>query len=183
LEQTWGKIPQAAGHGGAKKRGRMAVSSILFNINNIDISLEPLPSDIWHTNCSTSPPEERAMSSGEKRILIIDPDPIQRRDLAQFLKNENYDTETARNLSEAIKKVSEGSFSCLVMDTHLPEMKGYEAVSILKNLDPGLKIIMTTKKNTKRLEAKVREQDIFFYFIKSFGKDELKLAIKNAFNQ
>lgn len=123
------------------------------------------------------------MSSGEKRILIIDPDPIQRRDLAQFLKNENYDTETARNLSEAIKKVSEGSFSCLVMDTHLPEMKGYEAVSILKNLDPGLKIIMTTKKNTKRLEAKVREQDIFFYFIKSFGRDELKLAIKNAFNQ
>lgn len=183
MEQAWGKIPQAARHRGAQKRRGMAVSSILFNINNINISLGSLPLDIWHTNCFTSLPEERPMSSGEKRILIIDPDPIQRRDLAQFLKNENYEAETARNLSEAIKKVSEGSFSCLVMDTHLPEMKGYQAVSILKNLDPGLKIIMTTKKNTKRLEAKVREQDIFFYFIKSFGKDELKLAIKNAFNQ
>jgi hypothetical protein len=41
---------------------------------------------------------------------------------------------------------------------------------------------MTTQKNTRELEAKVREQDIFFYFIKSFGKDELKLAIHNAFN-
>ena len=67
------------------------------------------------------------------------------------------------------------------MDVNLPEMKGYEAISIIKNIDPEIKIIMTTKKNTKRLEAKVREQDIFFYFIKSFEKEELKLAIHNAF--
>jgi len=64
----------------------------------------------------------------------------------------------------------------------LPEMKGYEAVSILKNIHPQIKIIMTTTKNSRELEAKVREQDIFFYFIKSFGRDELKLAIQNAFN-
>ncbi len=183
MEQTWGKIPQAIRRGGDKKRAWMSVDPILFNINKINILSEVFSLDVWHTNCFTSPPEELPMAGREKRVLIIDPDPIQRRELAQYLKNESYEAETARNLSEAIKKVSEGSFSCLVMDTHLPEMKGYEAVSVLKNLDPGLKIIMTTKKNTKRLEAKVREQDIFFYFIKSFGKDELKLAIKNAFNQ
>jgi DNA-binding NtrC family response regulator len=122
------------------------------------------------------------MAEGEKRVLIIDPDPKDRRDLAQSLKDENYHIEMGKNLSEAIKKISEGCFNCLVMDVDLPEMRGYEAVSILKNLDPKLKVIMTTKKNTKRLEAKAREQDIFFYFIKSFGKDELRLAIKNAFN-
>ena len=62
-------------------------------------------------------------------------------------------------------------------------MKGYEAVPILKNLKPEIKIIMTTQKNTKELEAKVRSQNIFFYFIKSFDKDELKLAIFNAFKK
>jgi len=67
------------------------------------------------------------------------------------------------------------------MEVDLPEMKGYEAVSIVKSLDPKLRIIMMTKKNSKKLEAKVRAQDIFFYFIKSFGLEELKLAIKNAF--
>jgi DNA-binding NarL/FixJ family response regulator len=69
------------------------------------------------------------------------------------------------------------------MDVDLPEMKGYEAVSIIKNIAPDIKIIMTTKKNTKRLEAKVREQDIFFYFIKSFDKEELKLAINDTFKK
>jgi len=69
------------------------------------------------------------------------------------------------------------------MDVDLPEIKGYDAVSILKGIDPAIKVIMTTKKNTKMLEAKVREQDIFFYFIKTFGKEELKLAINNAFDK
>jgi len=123
------------------------------------------------------------MTDAEKRILIIDPDDKEREDLAIFLKKENYHVETGKGLPDAIKKMSEGCFNCLIMDVKLPGMKGYEAISILKKIDSNLKIIMTTKKNTKSLEAKVREQDIFFYFIKSFGKEELKLAINNAFNK
>ena len=137
---------------------------------------------VWHINCFSSKSRNLRIMDLERRVLIIDPDSKARRDLANYLKDDDYYVETGRNLSEAIKKISEGFFNCLIMDVQLPEMKGYEAVSILKNLDPKIKIIMTTKKNSKKLEAKVREQDIFFFFIKSFGKDELKLAIKNAFN-
>jgi DNA-binding NtrC family response regulator len=123
------------------------------------------------------------MTATEKRILIIDPDGRDRKEMAMFLQKENFNVEAGKGLPEAIKKVSEGCFNCLIMDVNLPEMKGYEAVSIIKSIDPKIKIIMTTKKNTKSLEAKVREQDIFFYFIKSFGKEELKLAIHNAFSK
>lgn len=101
--------------------------------------------------------------------------------MAAFLRGHKFDVETGEGLQDAIKKISESCYDCLIMDVDLPEMKGYEAVSIVKEIDPRIKIIMTTKKNTKSLEAKVREQDIFFYFIKSFGKEELKLAIRNAF--
>ncbi len=121
------------------------------------------------------------MTSSEKRILIIDPDSRERKDLAARLESNLYTIDTGKNLSEAIKKISQGNYHCLLLEVDLPEMKGYEAVSILKSLDPKLKIIMMTKKNSKKLEAKVREQDIFFYFIKSFGLEELELAIKNAF--
>ncbi len=119
--------------------------------------------------------------SQKKRILIIDPDPKERRDIALQLEDEFYSIDTGKNLSEALKKISEGGYHCLLLEVDLPEMKGYEAVPIIKSLDPKLKIIMMTKKNSKKLEAKVREQDIFFYYIKSFGLEELKLAIKNAF--
>lgn len=123
------------------------------------------------------------MTIQEKRILIIDPDRKERQNLEAFLGREDYHVESGKGLPDAIKKLSEGCFNCLIMDVDLPEMKGYEAVSILKNIDPNIKVIMTTKKNSKRLEAKVREQDVFFYFIKSFGKHELKMAISNALNK
>lgn len=123
------------------------------------------------------------MIDREKRILVIDPDTRDRTVLTTFLRHENFLVDSGKGLAEAIKKIAEGHFNCLIMDVELPEMKGYEAVSILKSLNPNIKIIMTAKKNNRRLEAKVREQDVFFYFIKSFDKDELKLAIDNAFSE
>ena len=83
----------------------------------------------------------------------------------------------------AIKEFSINDFHCLILDVNIPEMKGYEAVSILKNINPDIKIIMTSNHNTKELEARVRSEDIFFYFIKSFGKEELRLAINNVFRR
>jgi DNA-binding NtrC family response regulator len=123
------------------------------------------------------------MTDTEKRILIIDPNVTERAVMAAYLRGEGFQVETGAGLKDAVKKISEGCFDCLIMDIKLPEMKGYEAVPILKKIDPEIKVIMTTNKNTKSLEAKVREQDIYFYFIKSFDKEELKLAINNSFNQ
>lgn len=154
---------------------------IIFN--RLAFSRLPQPGLSWHVNCFLPKRRKLAMSSSEKKILIIDPDPRERKDLRAQLEKDFCSVDTGKNLAEAIKKISESGYDCLLLEVDLPEMKGYEAVSILKNLDPKLKVIMMTKKNSKKLEAKVREQDIFFYFIKSFGLEELKLAIKNAFIQ
>lgn len=121
------------------------------------------------------------MTNIGKKVLIVDADLRDRKSTMKYLQKEHFQVETGKCLTDAIKGVSDRNYDCLILDVNLPEMKGYEAVSILKNIDPEVKIIMTTKKNSKRLEAKVREQDVFFYFIKSFGNEELKLAIDNAF--
>ena len=181
MEQGWGKTPQANLAFPERTGQPPDFISKMKEINNLETGF-PLPLwPGWHANCSLWPQREIQMAA-ERRVLIIDPDPRERRELVHSLKGERYFIDTGSSLSEAIKKVSEGWFDCLVIDINLPEMKGYEAVPILKNLDPKLKIIMTTKKNTKDLEARAREQDIFYYFIKSFGKKELRLAIKSAFN-
>jgi len=120
------------------------------------------------------------MPQVEKQVLIIDPDHDQRTVMASFLQSEGYAVKSGENLTDAIRYVSGGGFRCLILDMDIPEMKGYEAAAILKRIDPKIRIIMTSKSNSRELEARVREQDIFFYFIKSFGKDELRLAIQNA---
>ena len=117
----------------------------------------------------------------ERKILIIDPDMKFRKSFCHLLTHEGYSIESSKCLTEAIQKMTQKSYHCVVMDVNLPEIKGYEAVSILKNMDPKLKVIMMVEKNTIKLEAKVRNQDIYYYFIKSFGLDELKTAIDNLF--
>ncbi len=123
------------------------------------------------------------MAQSNDRILIIDSNHREQTVMASFLRAEGYNVDTASGLAEAAPKLASGDFPCVVLDVDLLEMKGYEAVPILKNIMPEVKIIMTAQKNTKELEAKIRSQNIFFYFIKSFDKDELKLAIYNAFNK
>jgi len=155
------------------------MSFISLSIKSIEEILLPLSKAHWHVNCIAIG-KEIFMKDSNRRILLIEPDARERRSLTAFLKKENYEVETGKGLTDAIKKISDGCFSCLIMEVDLPEMKGYEAVSVLKNLDPHIHIIMMTKKNTKQLEKKVREQDIFFYFIKSFGNEELNQAIRSA---
>jgi len=122
------------------------------------------------------------MAEQRNNILIIDPNLTDRTIMATFLKSENFCVETGEGFLDAVKKISEGGIDCLIMDVDLPEMKGHEAVPIIKKIEPGIRIIITARKNTKELEAKIREQDVFFYFIKSFKKEELKLALKSALN-
>lgn len=123
------------------------------------------------------------MSDRKDKILVIDANIAERKILSTYLRRENFCIETGRCLKDAVRKMSESCFLCLILDVELPEMKGYEAVSIIKRIDPEIKIIMTSKKNSKSLETRIRKQDIFYYFIKSFEKEELRIAIMNALNR
>ncbi|OGF63869.1 MAG: hypothetical protein A2Y62_18990 [Candidatus Fischerbacteria bacterium RBG_13_37_8] len=117
----------------------------------------------------------------ECRILIVDSDRRFREDLVSALIREGYYVTACKCLTEALKCIVEVSWHCIILDVILPEMKGYEAASIIKNIDPNITIIMTTEINSKELEAKVREQKIYYYFIKSFNKEEIMLAINCLF--
>jgi DNA-binding NtrC family response regulator len=118
-----------------------------------------------------------------RRILIIDPDIKMREEYLSSFLNEGFEVETSSGITCAAEKIKNMEFDCIIMDVNLPEMKGYEAVQIIKTIDPKVQVILTAAKNTRELEAKVRAQDIFYYYIKSFDKEELKLAINSVFNK
>lgn len=117
------------------------------------------------------------------RILIVDPDTRTRRELATLFGGEGYEVETCGGLAEAVRRMKSVKFDCIIMDVELPKIRGYDAVPILKAIDPHTQIIVTAAENTKRLEAKVRGQEVFYYYIKSFDRDELKSAVHDVFSK
>jgi CheY-like chemotaxis protein len=118
-----------------------------------------------------------------KKILIIELDNKYTQELISLFSNEDYDLEISRSFTEAVEKIKNIKFDCAIMDVDLPEMKGYEAVPIIKMIDPKIQIIITANQNTLALEANVRKQDVFYYYIKSFDRQELKLAVRDVFNK
>lgn len=123
------------------------------------------------------------MKVGNRRILIIDPDSKAAQELSSLFIDEGCDVETSGGIREAAERIRDVKFDCVIMDVHLPHMEGYKAVPILKAIDPKVQIIMTATENTLELEEKVRKQDIFYYYIKSFDREELKEAVQDVFKR
>jgi len=123
-----------------------------------------------------------------RRILIVEPDPELARELFLVFHSEygaferdRYEPEIAGSVAEAAEKARSVEFDCAILDVNLPEMAGYEAVPFMKAIDDNLPLIVTGDENSIELEAKIREQDVYYYHLRCFGLDELKLAVRSVF--
>lgn len=114
------------------------------------------------------------------KILIVEPNEVLTKRLNPFFHKEGFVIRTVKRLSEAIRNIQEERVSVLILDVDVTDMAWDEAVPIIKGLDPELSIIITAAYNTPELEAKVLRQKVFYYHVKSFGIEELELAISNA---
>jgi DNA-binding response OmpR family regulator len=123
------------------------------------------------------------MKLGSKRILIVDPDSEAARGSALLFIKEGYDVETSDSISAMAERIRDVQFDCVILDVDLPEMPGHKAVSIVKTIDPKIQVIVTAARNTVELEAEIRKQDIFYYYIKSFDREELMAAVRDAFKK
>ena len=118
-----------------------------------------------------------------KRILIIDQDIKTQKEYINLFSQDDYEVEFCTEITKAIEMIKNVKFDCIIMDVMLKKLKGYEAVPIIKAIDPKVKIIMTSNENSIELEKKVRAQDVFYYHIKSFQGEELKLAVNYLFQK
>ncbi len=118
-------------------------------------------------------------------ILIVEPDHKTARDLFGIFQSEpkRYKTEIAESITEAIEKNRTEAFDCVILDTELPEMTGYEAVRLMKTINSDPAIILTASKNNIELERKAREQNIAYYHIRSADMQELKSAVHSILDK
>ena len=116
----------------------------------------------------------------EKSILLVEPDQHTAKRLDAVLQKEKFKVHLAERGSETIRYVQQEHVSVLILDTGIKDMKWEEVVPIVKGFDPEMPIIMTSDTNSPKLESTILQQKVFYYHIKSFGNDELVLAVRNA---
>ena len=115
----------------------------------------------------------------KKNILIAESSDLLASQLDAFVSEMNYSIIRARTLKETLLVLQNQAVDVLLMDADLlQEDCGF--ISIIKGMEESLPIIICAETNTPEFESKIRQQRIFFYHIKSFGSQDLEMAISNA---
>jgi HAMP domain-containing protein/signal transduction histidine kinase/CheY-like chemotaxis protein len=82
-----------------------------------------------------------------KKLLVIEDDEAQRNSIRELIGNGTAHLSDAADAAEALRKLSEESFDCVVLDLMLPDMSGFELIDKIRAAHTHLPIIVYTGKD------------------------------------
>jgi CheY-like chemotaxis protein/CHASE3 domain sensor protein len=78
---------------------------------------------------------EAKFSQGVRNVLVVEDDERQRESIRQLLQNEDVHITGVRRATDALAKLRETTFDCVVMDLNLPDYSGYELLTKMAEAD------------------------------------------------
>lgn len=109
-----------------------------------------------------------------KKILILDDDPLIRSTLEQSLRLKGFDTQSLGNGQEGLTKVKEWHPDLILLDHHMPGMTGIEFLSKLREdtTISGTKVVYLTSDNDVAYINEAIELGVHMYLNKAEVKVE-----------
>jgi CheY-like chemotaxis protein len=97
--------------------------------------------------------EQLARQRGQPfKVLIVDDEKWVREVFRDFCRlTDAFDVELANTGAEAIEKVKVSKYDLITMDLIMPEMSGIEALTVIKEMSPGVPIVVITGNATEKL--------------------------------
>jgi DNA-binding NtrC family response regulator len=125
-------------------------------------------------------PVDRSALTGIPDVLIADADQAAGRSLArQFARRGFRATHTARG-EQVLDLAYGGRLRVVIVDVALDDMSGHVLVSRLKELDPSLRVLMTTSDHRPEFEVRAREIGILHYAQKPADYSRLEAIVTKA---
>ncbi len=112
-----------------------------------------------------------------KRVLVVDDEPRMRRFMHMNLDLEGYHVIEASNGLEAITRVREDLPALVLLDVMMPEMDGFEALRMIREIS-NVPVIMLTVKSDEEDKVRGLELGADDYVTKPFGPREMASRIK-----
>lgn len=128
---------------------------------------------------STPRPAPRLSSA---RILVVDADETIRKSAHHLLGSDGATVETARDAHEAIALARQTPYSAALVDIRLPDLDGFETYRRLREVQPGVPIILMTGFGWDPAHSivKARQEGLQTVLYKPFRADRLMEAVEQA---
>jgi len=142
-------------------------------IHKVGTSIVPEPKR------STPRPAPRFSSA---RLLVVDADEAIRKSAHHLLGSHGATVETARDAHEAIALARQTPYSAALVDIRLPDLDGFETYRRLREVQPGVPIILMTGFgwDPSHSIVKARQEGLQTVLYKPFRADRLMEAVEQA---
>src|SRR6266536_220269 len=117
------------------------------------------------------------------RILVADDDQAILRTCRKILEHAGYEVTTAANGDSALGLLKSSHYDLFLVDMLMPGLSGLETVSLARQTDPTLMILMLTAYATIQTAVEAVKRGVFDYLAKPFTADQLRSAVEQSLRQ
>jgi two-component system nitrogen regulation response regulator NtrX len=114
------------------------------------------------------------------RILIIDDEPEILKQVSGLMEDEGYSTVRAGNGEEGVKAFGAGEISLVLLDVYMPGMDGLAVLEKIKEIDPGVPVIMVSGQGSIDVAVKATKLGAIDFVEKPFQPERLLVSVANA---
>lgn len=111
------------------------------------------------------------------KILIVDDEDNIREVVREYCELNGYDTEEAADGMEAIEKVRQTHYDCIILDVMMPKLDGFSACREIKKID-DVPVIMLSARSEEYDKLFGFELGVDDYVAKPFSPKELMARVK-----
>ena len=114
------------------------------------------------------------------KILLIEDEPSLLLSMQHYLEEEGYIVSTTNTFRDAVEKINDYDYDCLVVDITLPDGSGLDIIKELKQEKTNVGIVIVSAKNS--LDDRLVGLDLGAddYLTKPFHLSELNARIKSV---
>jgi DNA-binding NtrC family response regulator len=116
-------------------------------------------------------------------ILIAYQDDLWVRSLSTFFHGSGYRVETAKSVSDLIRRVRDGSTHVVLLDDEIEGVKACDLVPVLKKINGMIQVIMISSEESLGSVRRLRGAGIFYQAMKPVDLEELRSAVGCAFEK
>lgn len=115
-----------------------------------------------------------------KKVCIVDDYDINLFILEEYLKK-TFNTKSFLNAKDCINFIKNNKVDVVLMDCNMPQMDGYTASKLIKEIDPEIKVIAVTANSFKKDILKCIESGMDDVLVKPVFKEKVIDTINSKF--
>jgi two-component system, NtrC family, response regulator HydG len=114
------------------------------------------------------------------RILIVDDELSVRDSLSRWFEDEGYETGTAEDANDALRKMAEGKWNLALIDIKMRGTDGIELQRRLAEIDPDMAVIIMTGYASVETAVAALKNGAYDYVTKPLDPDDIAHTVHNA---